>query len=88
MMFGPVITEIVNEINYTLRQRDLTHADLAKRMKVSPGRVAQILSGGESFTNETLNAVATALDATWFVTLVPHGVLPEKVVPDADPGPA
>ncbi|MGH3201158.1 MAG: helix-turn-helix domain-containing protein [Streptosporangiaceae bacterium] len=33
-----------------MRERGLTRADLAARMGVSPGRVSQILGGGENLT--------------------------------------
>ena len=56
-------TQMINEINWYMRERDLTRAELAERMRVSPGRVSQILSGGENLTLRTLAALSTALDA-------------------------
>ena len=56
-------TQLINEINWYMRERDLTRAELAERMRVSPGRVSQILSGGENLTLRTLAALASALDA-------------------------
>ena len=58
-----LITQLTNEINWHMRERGLTRADLAARMGVSPGRVSQILGGGENLTLRTLAALATALDA-------------------------
>ena len=46
-------------------------ADLAARMGVSPGRVSQILGGGENLTLRTLAALSTALDARFDVDLNP-----------------
>jgi len=46
-----------------MRERGISRADLAARMGVSPGRVSQILGGGENLTLRTLAALAAALDA-------------------------
>ena len=58
-----LVTQLTNEITFYMRERSLSRADLAARMGVSPGRVSQILSGGENLTLRTLAALATALDA-------------------------
>jgi transcriptional regulator with XRE-family HTH domain len=64
-----LITQLTNEINWCLRERGLTRADLAARMGVSPGRVSQILGGGENLTLRTLAALSTALDARFDLEL-------------------
>ena len=64
-----LITQLTNEINWHMRERGLTRADLAARMGVSPGRVSQILGGGENLTLRTLAALATALDARFGIEL-------------------
>ena len=64
-------TELINEINWYMRERDLTRAELAERMRVSPGRVSQILSGGENLTSRTLAALSTALEARFSIELHP-----------------
>ncbi len=58
-----LVTQLTNEVNWHMRERGLTRADLAARMGVSPGRVSQILGGGENLTLRTLAALASALDA-------------------------
>ncbi len=58
-----IVAQLTNEINWYMRERGLTRADLAARMGVSPGRVSQILGGGENLTLRTLAALSTALDA-------------------------
>lgn len=63
------VTQLINDINWYMREHDLTRADLAARMGVSPGRVSQILSGGENLTLRALAALATALDAHFDVDL-------------------
>lgn len=65
------VTKVINEINWYMRQRGLTRAELAERLGVSPGRVSQILSGGENLTSRTLVALSTALDAHFSIELVP-----------------
>jgi transcriptional regulator with XRE-family HTH domain len=64
-----LVTRLTNEINWYMRELGLTRADLAARMGVSPGRVSQILSGGENLTLRTLAALSTALDARFDVEL-------------------
>jgi transcriptional regulator with XRE-family HTH domain len=58
-----LVTKLTNEITFHMRARGLSRADLAARMGVSPGRVSQILGGGENLTLRTLAALSTALDA-------------------------
>src|SRR5487761_1191192 len=64
-----LVTQLTNEVNWHLRERGLTRADLAARMGVSPGRVSQILGGGENLTLRTLAALSTALDARFDIAL-------------------
>ena len=64
-----LVTQLTNEITWYMRERGLTRADLAGRMGVSPGRVSQILGGGENLTLRTLAAMSTALDARFDVEL-------------------
>ena len=66
-----LITQLTNEINWYMRERGLTRADLAARMGVSPGRVSQILGGGENLTLRTLAALSTALEARFDLELSP-----------------
>ena len=42
------------------------------RMGVSPGRVSQVLSGGENLTLRTLVSLATALDGRFEVQFRPY----------------
>ncbi len=65
------ITQVTNEVSWYMRERGLTRADLAERMGVSPGRVSQILGGGENITARTLVALSTALDARFDIELSP-----------------
>jgi transcriptional regulator with XRE-family HTH domain len=64
-----LVTQVTNEITWHMRERGLTRADLATRMGVSPGRVSQILGGGENLTLRTLAALSTALGARFDVEL-------------------
>ena len=58
-----LVTQLTNEITFHMRECGLSRAELAARMGVSPGRISQILGGGENLTLRTLAALATALDA-------------------------
>ena len=64
-----LVTQLTNEINWHMRERGISRADLAARMGVSPGRVSQILGGGENLTLRTLAALSTALDARFGIEL-------------------
>jgi transcriptional regulator with XRE-family HTH domain len=63
--------EVVDEITWYMREHKVTRSDLAAAMHVSPGRVSQILSGGENLTLRTLGSVVTALGARLEITLHP-----------------
>ena len=78
-----LVTQLTNEVTVHLREHGLTRAELASRMGVSPGRISQVLSGGENLTLRTLAAVSTALDAQFDVQLNSR-----KPVSDAGSGPA
>lgn len=77
-----LVTQLTNEITVHLREHGLTRAELASRMGVSPGRISQVLSGGENLTLRTLAALSTALDAQFDVQLIPG-----KPTSDAGSGP-
>jgi transcriptional regulator with XRE-family HTH domain len=81
-----LVTQLMNEINWHMRERGLTRADLASRMGVSPGRISQVLSGGENLTLRTLACLATALDARFEMDLRPRDTGHGSV--DAAPKPA
>jgi transcriptional regulator with XRE-family HTH domain len=86
-----LVTQLTNEINWLMRERGLTRADLAARMGVSPGRVSQILGGGENLTLRTLAALSTALDARFDIqlgTLKADDAYSSRDTADADAAPA
>jgi transcriptional regulator with XRE-family HTH domain len=62
--------DITTAITWFMRERGITKRQLASRMKVTPGRVSQILSGDENLTLRSLAAVCAALDAHFEVDLV------------------
>jgi transcriptional regulator with XRE-family HTH domain len=61
--------QVTDEITWRMRSLGLSRADLASRMGVSPGRVSQVLSGGENITLRTLASLAVAVDAQFEVQL-------------------
>jgi transcriptional regulator with XRE-family HTH domain len=63
--------EVVDEITWYMREHKVTRSDLARAMGVSPGRVSQILSGGENLTLRTLGSVVASLGARFEITLHP-----------------
>jgi transcriptional regulator with XRE-family HTH domain len=83
-----LITQVTNEIDWLMRQNHITRADLAARMGVSPGRVSQVLSGGENLTLRTLASLASALDAHFELELQPSGVVTDGQATDAAAGAA
>jgi transcriptional regulator with XRE-family HTH domain len=86
-----LVTQLTNEINWHMRERGLSRADLAARMGVSPGRVSQILGGGENLTLRTLAALATALDARFDIqlgTLKAEDAYRSRDTADAEAAPA
>jgi transcriptional regulator with XRE-family HTH domain len=83
-----LVTQLTNEINWYMHERNLTRADLATRMGVSPGRVSQVLSGGENLTLRTLASLATALDARFDLDLRPLKPTADAATSDYGPRPA
>ena len=83
-----LVTQLMNEINWHMRERGLTRADLASRMGVSPGRISQVLSGGENLTLRTLASIATALDARFEMDLRPRDTGEASTDATARPAPA
>jgi transcriptional regulator with XRE-family HTH domain len=72
-----LVTQITNEIDWLMRENQISRTDLAARMGVSPGRVSQVLSGGENLTLRTLASLSAALDAHFEVELRPAGAVAE-----------
>jgi transcriptional regulator with XRE-family HTH domain len=68
---GELARQIVDEVTWYMRQHKVSRADLAQSMRVSPGRVSQILSGDENLTLRTLGSVLAALGATFAFTVRP-----------------
>ncbi|WP_242882130.1 helix-turn-helix domain-containing protein [Actinomadura litoris] len=62
---------MMNEIAWFMRKNGIKRSQLADEMKVSPGRVTQILSGEENVTLRTLETVVTALGARLEVQMHP-----------------
>jgi transcriptional regulator with XRE-family HTH domain len=69
---GDLSRLVVDEITWYMREHKMSRADLAHSMKVSPGRVSQILSGDENLTLRTLSGVLLALGAEVQFTLRPQ----------------
>ncbi|MBV9853778.1 MAG: helix-turn-helix transcriptional regulator [Streptosporangiaceae bacterium] len=62
--------ELTTAVSWYMDEHGVTKRELAQRLDVTPGRVSQILSGGENLTLRTLAAVCAALDARLEVELV------------------
>lgn len=63
--------ELTTAVTWYMDERGITKRELAHRLNVTPGRISQILSGGENLTLRTLATVCTALDAHLRVELTP-----------------
>lgn len=63
--------ELSTAVTWFMDERGISKRELARRLKVTPGRISQILSGGENLTLRTLATVCTALDAHLRVELIP-----------------
>jgi transcriptional regulator with XRE-family HTH domain len=62
--------ELTTAVSWYMEERGISKRELAQRLRVTPGRVSQIMSGGENLTLRTLATVCTALDAHLRVELV------------------
>jgi DNA-binding Xre family transcriptional regulator len=70
--------DVTTSITWYMKDNQITKAELARRMRVTPGRVSQILSGDENLTLRTLAAVCVALDAHFQTDLVPNQPQPRQ----------
>jgi transcriptional regulator with XRE-family HTH domain len=64
-----LIAEAIAAVEWALNEQEMSRADLARRMGVSPGRITQILSGSENLTVSTLTSVAIAVNGRFRVQL-------------------
>ncbi len=62
--------ELTTAVSWYMDEHGITKRELARRLKVTPGRVSQILSGDENLTLRTMAAVCAALDVHLQVELV------------------
>ena len=62
--------DVTAQITAYMAEHGITRAALAAEMRITPGRVSQILSGDENLTLKTLAAVARALDARAEIRIV------------------
>jgi hypothetical protein len=67
-----LVTRFTNEVQGALREDQLTQGNLAHNMGVPPGRLSQLLSGGENLTVRALAGVAFSLNRHLELTLVPN----------------
>lgn len=65
-----MLTELVNEIRWYMREHDLNIEEVAQRMGIAPGRLELLLSGGLNLRVSDLDEIADALGAHGSITLV------------------
>lgn len=63
-------------VRFHMQERNISRAQLAREMGVTPSRVTQILSGEENLTLRTLGALAACLHGRFVVELVPDDARP------------
>lgn len=76
--------DVVWQITRHMAEHGITRAALAQQMKVTPGRISQILSGDENLTLRTLAAVTRALDAQAEIRIVSRDAYSDNGVAAAD----
>jgi transcriptional regulator with XRE-family HTH domain len=67
-----LITQLTSEISWYMHEHNISAAELATRMDVSPGRISQIF-GGENLTLHALAAIAAALGVPFSIELQQEG---------------
>jgi len=76
--------DVVWQITRHMAEHGVTRAALAQQMKVTPGRISQILSGDGNLTLKTLAAVTRALDAQAEIRIVSRDAYSDDGVAAAD----
>jgi transcriptional regulator with XRE-family HTH domain len=61
-----------------LKKRDWSQADLSKKAGISPSQVTRVLSGERGIGEESLNAIARALNISPITVFRKAGLLPEE----------
>jgi transcriptional regulator with XRE-family HTH domain len=61
--------EVVSAIEWALNDQGMSREDLARKLGVSSGRIAQILSGNENLTLMTLAAIGIAVRGRFMIDL-------------------
>jgi transcriptional regulator with XRE-family HTH domain len=64
--------DVTTAITWYMEEKRISQRELARRMKITPGRVSQILSGDENLTLRSLAAVCVGLGAHFQIDLVPN----------------
>jgi transcriptional regulator with XRE-family HTH domain len=80
---GDLSRAVTDEVTWYMRENKISRTELAQAMKLSPGRVSQILSGDENLTLRTLSSVVAALGARVELTLRPLDE-PTELLDDLD----
>lgn len=64
--------EVTSAVRSYLQRQGISQGQLAQRLGVTPGRVSQVLNGGQNLTLRTMEAIAEVLDARFEVALLPR----------------
>ena len=81
ILFG----EVTDTLEAVVEATGISKTELAQRLAVSPGRVSQILGGGENLTLRSLAAVGWALGLRFDLTAEP--MADRRGTPACDDGP-
>jgi len=71
-------------VRFHMQECNISRAQLAREMGVTPSRVTQILSGDENLTLRTLGTLAACLGGRFVVDFVPDDARP-AAAPDNSP---
>ena len=69
-----ILLEVARRISDAMEEQDVSRADLARKLGVSPAYITKVLRGNENFSLQTLAGIAFALDKRWECLLIEQGV--------------
>lgn len=71
-----LILDLTDDICRKMEQKNITRADLARKLDISPAAVTKILNGNSNFTLKTILKIAMALDTDPIVGLAKDSPAP------------
>lgn len=65
-----ILLEVARRISDAMEEQDISRAELARKLGVTPAYITKILRGHENFSLQTLAKIAFTLEKKWAMRLI------------------